>query len=307
MVLVEIMDKGKAFTVLLIFFQAVIVGLTNIAAKQAAMEIDPFVISFFRYIIGMLSLGLIVILRRVPLKIDWSDFRMLFLLMLFGQLFNQVLFAQALRYTVPSHPPTIYALTPIVIIFIDIARKAESASKQIIIASLLSLLGVVVVLGKNIWVFNANIMLGDGLVFLAMICWSFYTVFSKPYVHKYGSLQLALLLLIGAVIVYSPWGIYRLTQADLQIISWKAWLSIAFLGVFSSGMSYLNYFAILRRINPSRTGLIISTHPPATIFFSVLLGFEVLKWNLIAGSVLIIIALWIARRKSLNKIRSPEM
>jgi drug/metabolite transporter (DMT)-like permease len=301
------MEKRKAFTLLLIFFQALIVGLTNIAAKQAASEIDPFVISFMRYVIGMLSLGLIVLLRRIPLRIDLSDFRMLFILMLLGQLFNQVLFAQALKYTVPSHPPMIYALTPIVIIFIDIARKAESASGQIIVASLLSLLGVAVVLGKSIWVFNADILLGDGLVFLAMICWSFYTAFSKPYVHKYGSLQLALILVIGAVVVYAPWGIHRLLRADLHIVSVESWISIAFLGIFSSGMSYLNYFAILRRIDPSRTGLIISTHPPATIFFSVLLGFELLQWNLIAGSVLIIIALWFAQKKSLRKIRSPEI
>lgn len=60
-------------------------------------------------------------------------------------------------------------------------------------------------------------------------------------------------------------------------------------------------------IDPLRTGLIILTHPPATIFFSVILGFEILKWNLIADSIFIIIALWIAQRKSLNKIRSPEI
>ncbi|MDD3095843.1 MAG: DMT family transporter [Candidatus Marinimicrobia bacterium] len=118
---------------------------------------------------------------------------------------------------------------------------------------------------------------------------------------------MALILIILASIVYAPWGIYRFVQADLQTVTWKAWLSIAFLGIFSSGMSYLNYFAILRRIDPSRTGLIISTHPPATIFFSVLLGFEVLKWNLIAGSLLIILALWIARKKSLSRIRTPEI
>ncbi|MDD3715513.1 MAG: DMT family transporter [Candidatus Marinimicrobia bacterium] len=301
------MDKHKAFTLLLIVFQALIVGLTNIAAKQAALEIDPFVISFFRYLLGTAALGLIVLLRKIPLRIDLADFKMLFLLMLLGQLFNQVLFAQALRYTVPSHPPMIYALTPIVIIFIDIARKAESASRRIMAASLLSLTGVAVVLGNSIWVFNRDVLLGDTLVFLAMICWSFYTAFSKPYVHKYGSLQLALILIIMASIVYAPWGIYRFVQADLQPVTWKAWLSIAFLGIFSSGMSYLNYFAILRRIDPSRTGLIISTHPPATIFFSVLLGFEALRWNLIAGSILIIFALGIARKKSLSKIRTPEI
>lgn len=301
------MDKHKAFTLLLIFFQALIVGLTNIAAKQAAMEIDPFVISFFRYLLGTAALGLIVLSRKIPLRIDLADLKMLLLLMLLGQLFNQVLFVQALRYTVPSHPPMIYALTPIVIIFIDIARKTESASRRIIAASFLSLTGVAVVLGNSIWVFNRDILLGDALVFLAMICWSFYTAYSKNYVHKYGSLQLALILIIMASIVYAPWGIYRFVQADLHAVTWKAWLSIAFLGIFSSGMSYLNYFAILRRIDPSRTGLIISTQPPATIFFSVLLGFEALRWNLIAGSVLIIFALAIARKKSPSKIRTPKI
>ncbi|MDZ7822205.1 MAG: EamA family transporter [Candidatus Marinimicrobia bacterium] len=82
------------------------------------------------------------------------------------------------------------------------------------------------------------------------------------------------------------------------MISWKGWISLAFLGVFSSGLSYLNYFAILKRINPSQTGLIISTHPPTTIVLSVLFGFELLQWNVVAGSILIIFALWIAAEKT---------
>ena len=308
MVLVEVnMDKKRAFTLLLIFFQALIVGFTNIAGKQAAMEIDAFVISFFRYVIGMMALGSIVLLRRTRIRIDWSDLKALFFLMFFGMFCNQILFAQSLRFTVPSHPPMIYALTPIIIIFIDILRKAEKASNPIIFASVLSFIGVGIVLGKNILVFNSDILLGDALVFAAMLCWSLYTAFSKPFVHKYGPLQLALLLIIGAVILYAPWGVHRLSQADLGTVTWKGWISIAFLGVFSSGMSYLNYFAILKRIKPSQTGLIISTHPPATIVLSVLFGFETLQWNLVGGSIIIIFALWIAQRRSLRKIKTPEI
>ncbi|MBW6458402.1 MAG: DMT family transporter, partial [FCB group bacterium] len=218
---------------------------------------------------------------------------------------NQILFAQALRFTVPSHPPLIYALTPIVIIFIDMLRKQKAASTQILLASLLSIIGVGIVLGKNILIFNSDILLGDGLVFLAMICWSLYTAFSKPLVLKYGSLELAFILICMAALLYAPWGIYRFLQADLQIVTWKGWGSIVFLGIFSSGLSYLNYFAILRRINPTQTGLIISTHPPATIVLSVLFGFEVLEWNLLAGTLLIILALWIAQRKPLQNIKLP--
>ncbi|MFO7841916.1 MAG: DMT family transporter [Fidelibacterota bacterium] len=301
------MDNNKAFTLLLILFQALIVAFTNIAGKQAAMEIDAFVISFFRYVIGMLALGTIVIIRRTRIRVEWSDLKGLFFLMFFGMFCNQILFAQSLRFTVPSHPPLIYSLTPIIIIFIDIMRKGEKATREIIYASVLSFIGVGIVLGKNIFIFNSSVLLGDGLVFIAMLCWSLYTAFGKPYVHKYGPLQLALILIIGAVILYSPWGIYRLTQADLQLLTWKGWSSIVFLGIFSSGLSYLNYFAILKRIKPSQTGLIISTHPPATIVLSVILGFEVLQWNVVGGSILIIIALWIAQKKPLRDIKTPEI
>jgi drug/metabolite transporter (DMT)-like permease len=299
------MGSHRSFTLLLIFFQALIVGFTNITAKQAALEMDPFVVSFFRYMIGIVALGSIVLLRGSRIRVDWSDLKTLFFLMFFGMFCNQILFAQALRFTVPSHPPLIYALTPIVIIFIDMLRKQRSASKQVLFASLLSIIGVGIVLGKNILIFNSAILLGDGLVFLAMICWSLYTAFSKPLVHKYGSLELAFILICMAALLYAPWGVYRFIQADLQIVTWKGWGSIVFLGIFSSGFSYLNYFAILKRINPTQTGLIISTHPPATIVLSVLFGFEVLEWNLLAGTLLIILALWIAQRKPLQNIKLP--
>ena len=301
------MKDHKGFTLLLIFFQAILIAFTNIAARQAAMEIDPFVISFLRYMIGILALGLIILIKGTKLHFEWADFKILFFLMFMGMFCNQILFAQALKFTVPSHPPMIYALTPIVIILIDIIRKAKIASRQIVIASILSFIGVGIVLGKNILIFNSGILLGDGLIFLAMICWAVYTAFSKPFVHKYGALQLSFMLIIGAALLYAPWGVYRFIQADFHIVTWKGWLSIAYLGVFSSGLVYLNYFTILKRIEPTQTGLIISTHPPATIIISILFGYEVFQWNVIAGTVLIIIALWIAQKKLKEPMSFPEI
>ncbi|MEA2077826.1 MAG: DMT family transporter [Candidatus Marinimicrobia bacterium] len=301
------MKDHRSFTILLIAFQALIIGFTNIASKQAALELDPFVISFFRYIIGIFALGSIVLIRRNKIRIDWSDWKILLFLLFMGMSLNQILFAQALKHTIPSHPPMIYALTPIVIIFIDIIRKRKIASRQIVFASILSFIGVGIVLGKNILILNSSILLGDGLIFIAMLCWSLYTAFGKSMVIKYGSLELTLILLIGAAIIYSPWGIYRLTQADLSVITWKGWISLLYLGIFTSGMAYLNYFEILKRIEPTQTGMIISTHPPATIILSILFGYEVFQWNVIAGTALIITALWIAQKRVKKPVSFPEI
>ena len=301
------MAKTRFITILLIINQAILIAFTNIASKQAAMDIDPFVISFFRYVIGVFALGMIILIKGNKIRIDWSDWKKLIFLMFMGMSFNQLLFAQALKHTIPSHPPMIYALTPIVIILIDIIRGRKLASKQVIFAAILSFIGVGIVLGKNILVFNSSILLGDGLVFVAMLCWSLYTAFGKPMVHKYGSLELLFILLTGAAILYLPWGIHRLLLADLTVVSLKSWVSIGYLGVFSSGMAYLNYFAILKRIEPTQTGMIISTHPPATIILSVLFGYEVFQWNVVAGTVLIIIALWIAQKRMKEKVPVPEI
>jgi len=115
------------------------------------------------------------------------------------------------------------------------------------------------------------------------------------------------MLIIGAALLYAPWGIYRFAQADLSVITWKGWISLLYLGIFSSGMAYLNYFAILKRIEPTQTGLIISTHPPATIILSILFGYEVFQWNVIAGTALIIIALLIAQKKMKEPLNLPEI
>lgn len=300
-------SKNRLITILLIINQAVLIAFTNIASKQAALEIDPFVISFFRYVIGVFALGMIILIRGSKIHIDWADWKKLIFLMFMGMSFNQLLFAQALKFTIPSHPPMIYALTPIIIILIDIIRGKKLASRPVIFAAALSFIGVGIVLGKNILIFNSSILLGDGLVFLAMLCWSLYTAFGKPLVHKYGSLELLFILLTGAAILYLPWGIHRLLIADLTVVTLKSWVSIGYLGIFSSGMAYLNYFAILKRIEPTQTGLIISTHPPATIILSILFGYEVFQWNVLAGTLLIIIALWIAQRRMKEKVPVPEI
>lgn len=285
----------------LIILQALLIGFTNIAGKYGASNIDPYVISFLRYIIGTVTLYIILRISGKKLKIDWKDFRILFVLMFFGMLINQVLFAQALKFTVPSHPSLIYATTPVWVMLIAVLRKTEKINTRIITASFISILGVVIVLGKSLLVFNQDILLGDALILIATLCWSIYTAFSKEMVHKYGPLQLTFILLLGASIIYFPWGLSRFLQIDLAAVSIKTWASIAYMGIFTSGFAYINYFAIIKMIDPSRTGLIISLHPPTTIVLSILFGYEVFQWNIALGTCLILAALWFANHRK-NKV-----
>jgi drug/metabolite transporter (DMT)-like permease len=59
------------------------------------------------------------------------------------------------------------------------------------------------------------------------------------------------------------------------------------MGLFTSGISYVLYYDILRHLDASHLGLMVSAQPPTTVIISVLVGYETLKINTVLGIVFI--------------------
>lgn len=278
-----------------IILMTAMVAFTNIAGKVAVNEIDPFAVVFLRFVLAWLTLFIIIRIRNKPVRFHLKDWPALVFLTLTGVLLNQNFFVAGLKFTVPSHPSLLYATTPFwVMLMAALRRSGDSFSRRRVVSLLFSIGGVAIVFGKHLFVYNASILTGDTILMFAVLCWAAYTAFGKDFVNKYGAITSTFLFLSVAIPLYLPVGLWRLHQLDWNSISMAAWSGVIYMGIFTSGISYILYYHILKQIPASRLALIISLQPPTTILFSVVLGFEPLEWTLLAGLTSILFAVYIA-------------
>lgn len=262
-------------------------SFTTIAGKQAALEVDAIAIVYLRYVLAFLTLSVILWFRRAKLTIERRDLKPLIFLMLTGIILNQNFFVVGLRYTIPSHISLIYATTSVWVILLRWFSGNGHPDKEQIFASLITISGVAVVIGSSLFVFNKDIFIGDIIILGATLSWASYTAFGKGMVHKYGPIHTTFIVLCGAVVVYSPFGIPRVFSVDWEQVSALAVLGIFYMGLFTSGISYILYYYILKHLEAPHLGLMVSAQPPTTVILSIIAGFEVLRFNTILGILII--------------------
>ncbi|WP_400167636.1 DMT family transporter [Fidelibacter multiformis] len=262
-------------------------SFTTIAGKQAAVEVDSFAVVYLRYILAFLTLWVILRIRGERVEIDWKDWKSLLFLMGTGILLNQNLFVLSLKHTVPSHISLIYATTSVWVMFMNWLAGKGHPEKRKVLSALLAITGVGIVVGASLFVFNREIFIGDVIILGATLSWASYTAFGKTMVHKYGPIRITFIVLAGAMIAYTPLGLPRVLAVPWEDVSTLAILGILYMGLFTSGISYILYYDILRHVDASHLGLMVSAQPPTTVIISVLVGYETLKINTVLGIVFI--------------------
>ncbi len=269
----------------------ILVSGTNLAGRAAALEINPWALVFFRYVIAMITIRIMLALRGRKIRIDWRDWKSLTLLTLSGILLNQIFFVWGLKFTVPSHPSLLYATTSFWIMLLRYAVQKEVPTRKFVLSAGLAAAGVLFVFGKNLLVFNADILRGDSILLAAVLSWAVYTAFGQEMVRKYGALQLTYILLgLGSAVYMIP-GILSIASLHPEHISLTAWGGVLYMGVFTSALSYVLYYFMLKHLAPQKLALLIAAQPPMTLLLSILAGYETFQASLIVGIILIIAAI----------------
>jgi drug/metabolite transporter (DMT)-like permease len=168
---------------------------------------------------------------------------------------------------------------------------------------ILSFLGVVmIVLGAgNALTFSNQSLFGDLLIVANPICWSIYTVLSKPMLKEYSPLKLtAVTMAIGAVplvIVGAP----TFGTQNWAAISVDAWLGLGFSAFLALGIGYVIWYTGVSRIGSARTSIYDNLVTVFAVASAWILLSESMTPIQIAGAVLVFVSLYVVRRKSKNQ------
>ncbi len=290
-------------TDLMLMLMSVVWGLNFTVIKGALADFQPLTFNALRF--GTSSLFLLGVLwvREHNIVIHRKDLAKFVLLALVGNTAYQLFFINGIALTAATNSALILATTPIFIILFSAMLDVEKVSRPVVQGAILSFVGVLmIVLGAGgSLTFSGQSLLGDLLIVANPICWSVYTVLSKPMFQEYSPLKLtAVTMAIGAVPLVIIGAPTFFTQNWIGI-SVNAWIGLGFSAFLAIGIGYVLWYTGVNRIGSARTSLYDNLVTVFAVASAWILLSEVMSWVQILGAVLVFLSLYLVRRKKVQK------
>lgn len=231
--------------------------------RASAWHIPPMQLSFIRW---TLSCIMFLPITWPYLKKDWPLMRATVLFMivlsLTGMAIPNQLTLWSLSHTTALNALLLQSITPLLIAAWAIVLYRERLSWLQLIGLVISLLGVVVIVGKgDLEVLRTvSVNPGDVGIFLGLIVFGFYSAITKkrPAVHPFSFLWITMAISAGAMIPLSAW---EYSGGQRVSADWTTVLTLAYLTVFGSVASLLFFNRAIELIGPNRTAPFMNLTP----------------------------------------------
>lgn len=254
-----------AFSVLRIhlalFSVSAIFGINSVTSKYALREIDPLALVFIRIITAAIIL---FILHRwtVGEKIqNAGDYARLALYSLFGIVINQTLFLKGLSMTTAINATVLVTTIPVTTILIAMILKKESFNVVKFLGTLVSLTGVILLMGSERIDLSDQYFIGNALIFLNGVSYSVFLVISKDILKRYSPLTVTTWTFVFGAFGIMPFSAAEAVTFDYSAISAWAWACIGFLIIFASVLVYYINSWALKRTSSSMVAVYIYVQP----------------------------------------------
>lgn len=266
--------------------------------KIGVQEIGPMALTAFRMLFGALTAVLIGIYQGVQWPRDaktWRDFAILGP----ASLAIPIFFISWGEQTIDSAVASILnATVPLFTIFIaHFFLYDDKMTAQKILGLLIGFAGVVVLMSEDISSGAQTSILGQGAVILASLFYAGSAVFARRVTrHIDGTVRGALPLVTSAVFM---WALGPLAERPFEFPSLPlTWTAILWLGILGSGLAVIMLYYLIHEIGPTRTSMVTYLFPVGGVILGVVFLDEHLSWQLVAGTVLIILSLVVVNWKT---------
>lgn len=287
-------------------------GGTYVSGRALALEMPPAVAAAIRYALAAALLLAVAWKSEGGLpRLNASQSLLTFLLGATGVYAFSICFFGALSYMPASQTALFMALNPTVTTLLAAAFLRERLKIRQWAGIFIAFLGAGIVItrgefagslqflaGKSGW--GAALMLG------AVLSWSVYTVLGRramktltpvaatAYANFWGFALLAATALIAA----SP--------VDIRAFTWQMYLSLFYLGILGTVVSFVWYYEGVRSIGPSRAAVFINLVPIFGVALSAILLSEPVIPPMIAGGALTIAGVMLTNGRIIDSLLSAS-
>lgn len=276
----------------LLVLATVLWGGNFVIGRAVTGDIPPFTLAFLRWCLAFLVLFPIAIKH---VKVDWPIFikswKVVLVLSFTGVFAFNALVYIGVYYTTSINASLMNSTTPIFIYILSFIFLKERLTRNQLIGTAISLIGVVFILSggslESITKFTFN--KGDLIIILAVFCWSIYSLLIKQNSQTLPGISTFLVTIAIGAILLLPFSAYELFSATAPI-NWtpKTIGAILYVGTFASIVAFLCWNKGVVQIGANRASIYLNFIPLfATIFATIFIGEKLLLVQIIGGIAVI--------------------
>jgi len=277
-------------------------GFNMTVVKVGLREVEPLAYNLARFLGASLVLLALARQREGSIALDRLDLRRVVLLGVIGHTLYQICFIEGLARTSASSASLLFASTPLVVAILSRLAGHERVPWTTIVGALLGFTGVWLIVtggagGSAATIADApsSAVLGNTLIFAAVICWSTYTVLARPLLERYSPLRVtATTLAIGTLFLVPP-ALPDVLHQDWRAVSGLAWAGLIYSLVFALVVSYVIWYRAVKQVGNVRTAIYSNLVPLVGILFGVWLLDERLSTGIGAGAACIVTGIVLTR------------
>ena len=217
---------------------------------------------------------------------------------------NQLGFVYSLERTTASTVGLILGATPIFAALIGLVLGRERVGSRFWLGATVSLAGVALVAAGAGGEVSGDAV-GILLAVLTAATWAAYSVAIAPLMEIYSPYRVSALVLAGTALALAIVGAPQTASQDWSLGA-TVWLLFAFATLGPLVLTNVLWFRSLYRIGPARATLAANLQPFVAVVFAVILLSESMTAVQVAGGVLILLGILLARRRPAPPVTAPR-
>ncbi len=271
-------------------------SVNYIVGKITLRHLDAFTLVSFRFQVAAVVALTIYATRRKHTPLRARDLWPFIYLGFFGIFINQGCFTVGLSFTTSEHSVVIISLAPIFVLLLACALKLEKITIAKIMGMAISIAGVLILEAEHGSSLHSPLLLGDVITFGGITGFAFYTVLGKRVAEAYDAVSMTTFNIVVAAILFLPLAVRQERHLSWHAVGWVGWAGLLYMAGLSSTAAYMMFYWILRYMDASRVVVMNYCQPVIVILLSIPLLGERPTWNLIAGSALVLLGVYLAER-----------
>lgn len=294
-------SKGKGYFAL--FLTSTLWGTTWIVSKIGIRDIPALQMSSLRQFIAG---GCFVLFFMLYKKLEWPSRKQWQWLLMMAVLMFVIangLSTLSLKYISAGLGALIGALYPLSVVLIQrFIFKAEKISIITLVGCFLGIAGIGIVFYENAFHHSGNnFIMGVVLSLIAMLAWSFGTVFiarNKMQMNPYYATGWQMLISSAILMVVSY---FVSPLIPLKEITFKAWASILYLVFFGSIVTFVAFIYSMKHLKPAIASLYAYINPLIALAAAAVILHEKLNMNIIWGALVTLAGVFLVNYSLKNK------
>ncbi len=292
-------EKPDFKLILCLVVVAVVWGTTYLGIRVAVETMPPWYITSTRQGVAALIVLFILLYKKQLAWIGWGNFK----LQAIASILMIVIangFTTIAEQTLPSGLTSILsALSPLVVFMGSSLFGLQKPNFRGFIGVMLGFSGVVFIFREGLGdILDPNYKTGVLFLSIAILAWSSGTVFSKKHTHKSNNIALNLfyqftiasIIQLFLALLFSP-------NVDVSLWSFRSMAATLYLAIFGSVAAFFCYHYALKRVSAIQVSILNYINTIIAVFLGWLLLNEVIKFDFVIATVLIILGVFITNYK----------